>query len=113
MVSWRFFWEKAWITARPRASEVMKSGSPVSASICAEGVGGAPAGFGTAGGFAGDCDWGGGGGVGAGGGVGGFRAFGGFMNSGARHRSSPGRWPGNGAGYTNWAIGARYFDNRP
>jgi hypothetical protein len=43
MVSWRFFWEKAWITARPRASDVMKSGSPVSASICAEGVGGAAA----------------------------------------------------------------------
>src|SRR5271155_5397987 len=41
MVSWRFFWEKAWMTARPRASEVMKSGSPVRASICAEGVGGA------------------------------------------------------------------------
>src|SRR5271169_4129536 len=51
MVSWRFFWEKAWITARPRASEVMKSGSPVSTSICSEGVGGG------AGEFAGNCDW--------------------------------------------------------
>jgi hypothetical protein len=33
-------WENAWITASPRASDVMKLGSPLSPSICAHGVGG-------------------------------------------------------------------------
>jgi hypothetical protein len=54
MVRCGFDWEKAWMTARPRASEVMKFGSPLSESICADGVGEAASRL-TEAGAVGDC----------------------------------------------------------